>query len=80
MKYITKLKLAVVHLGCDTEDKSTEFMIQFMQDTCKVDYDTVIAYLTLPQQELDSIHKNVIDIIDLMNQSGDMMSINVHDK
>jgi len=30
---------------CDQNDKSTEFMIQYMQDFADVSYDTVIAYL-----------------------------------
>lgn len=31
---------------CDDEDKSTEFMIQYMQDFAEVDFDTVIVFLT----------------------------------
>ena len=50
MKYITKLKLAAIHLYCDVEEKSTEFMIQFMQDACKVDLDCVMNYLQLPEE------------------------------
>lgn len=50
MKHITKLKLAAVHQYCDIEDKSTEFMYQFMQDTVKVNLDTVrIKY---PQEDV----------------------------
>jgi len=30
---------------CDEEDKSTEFMIQYMQDTAKVSLDTVLKFL-----------------------------------
>jgi hypothetical protein len=45
MKYITKLKLAAVHQLCDAEDKSTEYMYQLMQDTAKVDLDTVNNYM-----------------------------------
>lgn len=51
MKYITKLKLAAVHQYCDIEDKSTEFMYQFMQDAVGVDLDTVNNYLFLGEQE-----------------------------
>jgi hypothetical protein len=46
MQHITKLKLAAVHQICNIEDKSDEYMYQFMQDTCKVDLDTVINYMT----------------------------------
>jgi hypothetical protein len=45
MQYITKLKLAAVHQLCDAEDKSTEYMYQLMQDSCKVDLDTVNSYM-----------------------------------
>jgi len=31
---------------CNKEDKSTEFMIQYMQDVADVDFDTVIEFLT----------------------------------
>lgn len=51
MKYITKLKLAKVHQLCDAEDKSTEYMLQFMQDTCEVDLDCVLAYMQLSDEE-----------------------------
>lgn len=30
---------------CDKEDRSTEYMIQFMQDYAKVSFDCVIEYL-----------------------------------
>jgi len=30
---------------CDIEDKSTEFMIQFMQDRAKVNLDCVISFM-----------------------------------
>jgi hypothetical protein len=69
MHHITKLKLAAVHQICDVQDKSTEFMIQYMQDTCKVDHDTVIKYLTLSDKEhtrlfneLNGLLKLIIEI------------------
>jgi hypothetical protein len=40
-----KLKLKDAEEYCDTHDKSTEFMIQYMQDMADIDYDTVIQYL-----------------------------------
>ncbi len=30
---------------CDDEDKSTEFMLEYMQDVAQVDLDTVIEFL-----------------------------------
>ncbi len=30
---------------CDTEDKSTEFMIQYMQDYARVNFDEVMNFL-----------------------------------
>lgn len=63
MKHITKLKLAAVHQICDLEDKSTEYMLQLMQDSCKVDLDTCIFYMQLTDEhevlfkELNSLLK-----------------------
>lgn len=65
MKYITKLKLAAIHQLCDAEDKSTEYMIQFMQDTCKVDFNTVIEYLSLEDKEINRLIKNVNDFVNV---------------
>lgn len=45
MQHITKLKLAATHQLCDALEKSSEFTIQFMQDMCEVDLDTVLKYL-----------------------------------
>ena len=53
MKYITKLKLAAVHQSCSGKDESTEYMLQLMQDLCRVDLDTCLKYLELhPKQHL----------------------------
>jgi len=30
---------------CDEEDKSTEFMFQYMSDVSKVDYDDIVDYI-----------------------------------
>ena len=60
MQYITKLKLAAVHQICDAEDKSTEFMIQYMQDVCKVQHDTVMNYLLLDETEHAKLFKDVM--------------------
>jgi hypothetical protein len=40
-----KLKLKDAEEYCDTHDKSTEFMIQYMQDMTGLDHDTIIQYL-----------------------------------
>jgi hypothetical protein len=63
MHYMTKLKLAAVHQWCDVEDKSTEFMIQFMQDACKVDHDCVMNYLSLPAKEHSKLFKELNDFL-----------------
>lgn len=55
MKHITKLKLAAVYFFCEEEEKSTEYMIQFMQDTCKVDHDCVIKFLTVHEKEIPNL-------------------------
>jgi hypothetical protein len=66
MQYITKLKLAAVHQICDVQDKSTEFMIQYMQDTCKVDHDTVMKYLTLQDTEHTKLFKELNGLLNLI--------------
>jgi hypothetical protein len=60
MKYITKLKLAAVHQLCDAEDKSTEYMLQLMQDTCDVDLDCCLSYMDLPNNEQLTLFKEVL--------------------
>lgn len=45
---ISKEKICLIEdaiMYCDEEDKSTEFMIQYIQDYAGVDFDTVIDYL-----------------------------------
>lgn len=51
MQHKTKLKLAAVHQICDVTDKSTEYMLQLMQDMCKVDLDTCVKYMELGDEE-----------------------------
>lgn len=65
MKYITKLKLAAIHQLCDVEDKSTEYMLQFMQDTCKVDLDCVLAYMQLSDEEHKRLFNEVNNFTEL---------------
>lgn len=45
MKKITKLKLVEAWNWCDSEDKSTEFMFQYMADTAGVDYDVAVGFV-----------------------------------
>ncbi len=63
MKYITKLKLAAIQQWCDVEEKSTEFMIQFMQDACKVDHDAVMSYLQLPGKEREGLIRELNEFL-----------------
>jgi hypothetical protein len=73
MKYTTKLKLAAIQQWCDVEDKSTEFMIQFMQDACKVDHGTVMNFLRLPDKERDNLMSELNDFLDwfIIFENGD---------
>jgi len=68
MKYITKLKLAAMHQWCDSEDKSTEYTIQFMQDMCKVDHDTVMKYFLLGDKEHHQLFKEVMSFCGLFDK------------
>ena len=45
MKTITREMLKEAQQYCDDHDKSTEFMIAYMQDYANVDFDCVIGYL-----------------------------------
>jgi len=66
MQYITKLKLASVHQLCDAEDKSTEYMLQLMQDTCKVNLDTCINYLQLSEDETSKLFREVTELLEVI--------------
>ena len=46
MKPETEGKLKMAHIYCDQENKSTEFMLQYMQDIAGVDLDCVLNYLS----------------------------------
>ena len=41
----TKQKLQIAQEYCDENDKSTEFMLEFMQDYANVDLDCVMNFL-----------------------------------
>lgn len=45
MKALTKSRLEEAQKYCDDNDKSTEFMIAYMQDFAGVDFDCVISFL-----------------------------------
>lgn len=45
MKAETKIKLLTAWQWCDDQDKSTEFMLQYMQDVAGVDLDCVVSFL-----------------------------------
>lgn len=45
MKASTIALLKEAHDYCDKHDKSTEFMLEYMQDVAGVDLDTVLDYL-----------------------------------
>ncbi len=45
MKVATKNKLIEAEEYCNREGKSTEFMIQYMQDYAGVSFDCVMAWL-----------------------------------
>lgn len=66
MKYITKLKLAAVHQLCDAEDRSTEYMLQLMQDTCDVDLDCCLWYMDLPDNEHSRLFEEVLILTEVM--------------
>jgi hypothetical protein len=46
MKKITKEKLRQAAEICDEEDRSIEYMIEFMKGVVGVDHDCVMKYLT----------------------------------
>lgn len=52
MKKETKIKLLTAWQWCDDQDKSTEFMLQYMQDVAKVDLDCVINFLEKTTDEV----------------------------
>lgn len=64
MQHKTKLKLAAVHQICDVTDKSTEYMLQVMQDMCKVDLDTCVKYMELGDEE----HKVLFEQVNAVAQ------------
>jgi hypothetical protein len=45
MKTETKIKLLEAWQYCDENEKSTEFMLQYMQDVANVDLDCVVNFI-----------------------------------
>jgi hypothetical protein len=45
MKELTKIKLKEAEDICDAENRSTEYMIEFMQEYAKVSFDCVMNYI-----------------------------------
>ena len=66
MKHITKLKLAAVHQYADTMDKSTEWMLQFMQDSCNVDLDCVISYMSLGNETHKELFNEINELTNVI--------------
>jgi hypothetical protein len=51
MKALIKHKLFEAWYYCDANDKSTEFMLQYMQDTAQVSLDTVVKFIEVTTDE-----------------------------
>lgn len=66
MKKETKLKIAAAHQHCEVMDKSTEYTLQFIQDTCNVSLDAVVSYMSLGQDEHESLFKQVNAVLDVV--------------
>ena len=66
MQYITKLKLASVHQLMDAQNKSTEYMIQYMQDVCKVDNNCVMTYMRLSAEVKQQLIKEVKEFLEFL--------------
>lgn len=62
MKEITKNKLLEAWQYCDDNDKSTAFMLEYMQDFAKVDLDCVLSFIerTTDKERTDWIKSHQI--------------------
>jgi len=49
----TKIKLAEAWKYCDVEDKSSEFMLEYMQSCANVSLDTVLEFLQMYESWTD---------------------------
>lgn len=63
MKAETRDKLFESWIYCDIHDKSTEFMLQYMQDTAGVNLDCVLIFLekTVDADRQDQYKKDRMD-------------------
>lgn len=60
MKVVTKEKLVEAWNYCDSEDKSTEFMFQYMADTAGVEYDVAVSFVVnTPHEERMRISRTI---------------------
>lgn len=63
MKKVTKLLLVEAWNWCDENDKSTEFMLQYMADTAGVDYDVAVDFVTYATtEERQQLSKEILII------------------
>jgi hypothetical protein len=53
MKESTKQILLDAWDWCDDEDKSTEFMLQYMSDVANIEYESVVDYIASNESNLD---------------------------
>ena len=62
MKATTRQLLLDAKKYCEDNNKSTEFMLQYMQDAAKVDLDCVISFLTKlgdsPKERRENLKRN----------------------
>ena len=63
-------KLAAVHQLCTAEDKSTEYTLQLMQDVCKVDLDTCLAYMWLGSKKHSKLFNELNTLIEIISTLG----------
>lgn len=68
MKQATKDKLKEAKEYCDENDKSTEFMLEYMQDFANVDLDCVMKYLEEENKKI--IHSEQYKLLDKAIEFG----------
>jgi hypothetical protein len=54
MKAITKSRLEEAEKYCDDNDKSTEYMLQYMMDTVGVDLGCVMSFLRSKSNKIET--------------------------
>jgi hypothetical protein len=54
MTNVQKAQLESAREYCDAEDKSTAFMIEYMQDVTGLSFDEVIDYLTSEAERMEA--------------------------